>query len=55
MHGTLDLAQNTSREAARERAFALPLGDFDPGHPELFRSDTHWPYFDRLRKEAPVH
>ncbi len=55
MHGTLDLAQNTSREAARERAFALPLGDFDPGHPELFRSDTHWPYFDRLRKEEPVH
>src|SRR6202008_2341079 len=21
----------------------------------LFRSDTHWPYFDRLRKEEPVH
>src|SRR6266436_1838904 len=54
MHGALDHAQNTSHEAARERAFALPLGDFDPGHPELFRSDTHWPYFDRLRKEEPV-
>jgi len=54
MHGTRDLAQDTSHDA-RERAFALSLGDFDPGHPELFRSDSHWPYFDRLRKEDPVH
>jgi cytochrome P450 len=54
MHGTRDLAQDTGHDA-RERAFALPLGDFDPGHPELFRSDSHWPYFDRLRKEDPVH
>jgi cytochrome P450 len=23
--------------------------------PELFRSDTLWPYFERLRKEEPVH
>jgi len=55
MHGTLDLAQHTSHDAARERALSLQLADFDPGHPELFRSDTHWPYFDRLRKEDPVH
>ncbi len=33
----------------------MPLSEFDPGNPELFRSDTHWPYFDRLRKEDPVH
>jgi cytochrome P450 len=55
MHGTLDLAQDPSREEARERASSLPLADFDPGDPELFRSDTHWPYFDRLRREDPVH
>ncbi len=55
MHGILDLGQDSGHDAARERAFALPLGDFDPGHPELFRSDTHWPYFDRLRSEDPVH
>jgi cytochrome P450 len=54
MHGTRDLAQDTSPDA-RERAFALRLEDLDPGHPELFRSDSHWPYFDRLRKEDPVH
>ena len=55
MHGTLDLAQDPSQEEARERASSLPLEDFDPGDPELFRSDTHWPYFDRLRREDPVH
>jgi cytochrome P450 len=55
MHGTIDPAYGTSLDAARERALSLPLADFDPGDPELFRSDTHWPYFDRLRKEEPVH
>jgi cytochrome P450 len=40
---------------ARERALAIPLEQFDPGDPELFRSDTFWPYFDRLRREDPVH
>ena len=55
MHGTLDLAQDRSGAQARERAASLSLEDFDPGDPELFRSDTHWPYFDRLRREDPVH
>jgi cytochrome P450 len=52
MHGTID--QDT-KQHARERAYSTPLADFDPGHPELFQSDTHWPYFDRLRLEDPVH
>jgi cytochrome P450 len=55
MHGTIDVAQTTSLEVARERARILRLDEFDPGDPELFRTDTHWPYFDRLRKEAPIH
>jgi cytochrome P450 len=55
MDGTIDLETRSSQDAARERANSLPLSEFDPGHPELFRSDTHWPYFDRLRKEDPVH
>jgi cytochrome P450 len=55
MHGTIDAAHKTKQEAAHERAWSLPLAEFDPGDPELFRSDTHWPYFDRLRKEEPVH
>src|ERR1700751_4967872 len=55
MHGTVDLAQNARLEEARERAYSLPLEEFNPADPELFRTDTHWPYFDRLRKEDPVH
>src|SRR5580693_5089219 len=55
MHGTIDLAGNPEQRAARERANAIPLDQFNPGEPELFRSDTFWPYFDRLRKEDPVH
>ena len=55
MHGTIDLVQNPKQEDARERAYAIPLEQFDPGNPDLFRSDTFWPYFDRLRREDPVH
>jgi cytochrome P450 len=40
---------------ARREAYALPLADIDVSQPELFRSNTMWAYFERLRKEAPVH
>jgi cytochrome P450 len=46
---------STIRDEARARAWSTPLEDFHPGDPDLFRTDTHWPYFERLRKEAPVH
>ena len=55
MHGTIDLVQTPQQKAAREHAFSTPLEQFNPGDPELFRSDTFWPYFDRLRREEPVH
>jgi cytochrome P450 len=55
MHGTIDLVHNSDQQAARERAESLPLEQLNPGDPELFRSDTFWPYFDRLRREDPVH
>jgi cytochrome P450 len=42
-------------EAARRKAYATPLSEFHPGNPELFRQDTLWPYFERLRNEEPVH
>lgn len=53
MHGTLESVSKL--DALRERASSLPLEQFDPGDPELFRTDTFWPYFDRLRREDPVH
>jgi cytochrome P450 len=55
MHGTIDLAGESQQRAAREKAQSIPLDDFDVSHPELFKTDTFWPYFDRLRREEPVH
>ena len=40
---------------AREEAYSTPLGEFHPGAPRLFQNDTLWPWFERLRKEEPVH
>jgi cytochrome P450 len=47
--------QQELQRAAREAAYSTPLKDFHPGAPRLFRDDTLWPYFERLRKEDPVH
>src|SRR5260370_19963954 len=55
MHGTIDAVQNPQQKAAQDRASSIPLEQFNPGDPELFRTDTFWPYFDRLRQEDPVH
>ena len=41
--------------AARKRAYELPIEQIDVSDIELFRDDTVWPYFERLRKEDPVH
>ena len=49
-----DDAVNLS-EAARAKAFALPLEDINVADVELWRTDSVWPYFERLRHEDPVH
>jgi cytochrome P450 len=35
--------------------YSMPLADIDVSDPTLYESDAHWPYFERLRNEAPVH
>jgi cytochrome P450 len=50
MHGA-----HKAIDLARLDAYALPLADIDVSQPELFRANTIWPYFERLRKEDPVH
>ena len=35
--------------------YAISLDDFMCSHPYLFRENTIMPYFERLRKEDPVH
>jgi cytochrome P450 len=48
--GAVDL-----KSEARAKAYSMPIEEINPADPELFRTDTLWPYFERLRKEAPVH
>ena len=55
MQETLAKASSEAQRAARARAYAMPLSQFHVGNPELFRTDTLWPYFERLRQEEPVH
>jgi len=38
-----------------EDAWSTDLESLDMSRPERFRDDTIWPFFARLRKEAPVH
>lgn len=45
----------TLAEAARKKAFSMPLEDIDVAQPQLFRDNVMWPYFERLRRDAPVH
>jgi cytochrome P450 len=49
-----DITADPAR-SARERAYSMPIEAINPADPELFRTDTLWPYFERLRTEAPVH
>ena len=39
----------------QQDAYAIPLEDFDVSQPELFENDNFWAYFERMRKEDPVH
>jgi cytochrome P450 len=42
-------------QAAIEHARSIPLNEIDVSNPDLWLTDSHWPYFERLRREAPVH
>ncbi|HEY1707313.1 MAG TPA: cytochrome P450 [Rhizomicrobium sp.] len=42
-------------EEARAKAYATPLDAFQVANAEIFRNDTLWPWFERLRAEDPVH
>lgn len=35
--------------------WSIPLDKIDVSQPEIFRDDAHWAYFERLRKEDPIH
>ncbi len=41
--------------AARDRAWSTPLSSLNVADPQLFHDDAFWPFFERLRREDPVH
>lgn len=51
----MDIVEIEKARKARTKAFATPIEQYDVADPELFRSDTLWPWFERLRREDPVH
>ena len=42
-------------QLARAEAFAMPLDQIDVSKPRLFQDDSIGHYFERLRRDAPVH
>ena len=44
----------TRLNEARARAEATPLDEFQVADVAHFTGDTHWPWFERLRREDPI-
>ncbi len=53
--GSLAQAFKDRNEEARALAYETPLDRFHVADSKLFRADTLWPWFERLRAEDPVH
>ena len=48
-------ARTESASAIRATVAAMPLDQIDPSDPQLFVDDTVGHYFERLRRDDPVH
>ncbi len=51
----MKLSQTEIQASARAEAFAMPIEQIDPGSPAYFENDTVGHYFERLRRDDPVH
>jgi cytochrome P450 len=49
------MAEGSLLQSAIEKAWSIPIDQLDVSDPELWRTNSFWPYFERLRREAPVH
>ena len=52
---TIAQTVTSAQEDARKDAYEQPLDALNPAQPDRFHEDAMWPYFERLRKESPVH
>ncbi len=50
-----DSSETPSQGQAGVDPYSIPLAEIDVSDSELFETDTLWGYFERLRKEDPVH
>ncbi|MEM9742200.1 MAG: cytochrome P450 [Pseudomonadota bacterium] len=50
-----DETTNFKREYVPEDVASVDLEGLDPARPEVFEHEAMFPYFERLRNEAPVH
>ena len=48
------MSQPVSNKTVQD-PYDIPLDELDVSDPCIYESDSHWRYFERLRKEAPVH
>lgn len=51
----MNMIASTPRETMLSLANELPLSELDVSNWHLFEHDAIWPYFERLRREDPVH
>ena len=51
----MNIAVKIDAAEAAAAVDAMPLAELNPAQSELFQADAMWPYFDRLRREDPVH
>ena len=49
------ITDHSIQTAAREAAFSMPLEEINPANPPMFVNDTIGHYFERLRRDDPVH
>ncbi len=55
MSEAISMSQFPKHEQAGKDPYSIPLADIDVSDAALFETDTLWGYFERLRKEDPVH
>jgi len=51
----MNIAVKPAAAMIAAEADATPLDKINPANVDRFQNDTHWAYFDRLRREDPVH
>jgi cytochrome P450 len=49
------MADDAIFDAARAEAYSTPLDKIDVSRQDRFETNTFWPFFERLRREDPVH